>query len=104
VNPHIVVGHSLGSVVAMEALALSNGIHGCSSLPEHPWRGHGSHKHAARRQDSGCVANPADWTKLIDFSDEVTSRQIPPMSPYANAHNVAIDNDHYSTWLGRVGG
>jgi len=104
VNPHVVIAHSLGAVVAIEALAV------CERSPQLlitagaplSWpRFAGTWSREAQRWLS---SKSCAWLNLIDLSDEVTGFQIPPRIPYANAFNVVVSNDHYSDWFGPDGG
>jgi len=104
VEPHIVVAHSLGAVVAIEALAVSERSPQLLITAGAPlaWpRFAETWSREARRWLSvkSCV-----WINLVDLSDQVTGFQIPPRRPYANALNVVVGNDHYSTFSGPDGG
>jgi len=104
VKPHIVVAHSLGAVVAIEALALSEWSPQLLITAGAPlaWpRFAESWSREARRWLSG---KSCAWINLIDLSDQVTGFQIPPRQPYANALNIVVGNDHYATFSGPDGG
>jgi hypothetical protein len=104
VNPHIVVGHSLGSVVAIEALALSGWKPRLLITAGAPLAWPRFKETWSREAGRWLSRKSCDWTNVIDLSDAVTGGQVPPISPYANAQNVVVDNDHYSSFFGPDGG
>jgi hypothetical protein len=104
VSPHIVVAHSLGAVVAIEALAISEWTPRLLITAGAPFAwprfaGTWSQEAGLWLSRKSCA-----WINLIDLSDQVTGFQIPPRSPYANALNVVVGNDHYSSFFGPDGG
>gem|GEM_PF-1047302 len=104
VKPHIVVAHSLGAVVAIEALAVSDWsprllITAGAPLSWPRFAETWSREAARWLSQKSCA-----WVNLIDLSDQVAGFLVPSRSPYANALNVVVGNDHYSTLFGPDGG
>ena len=97
-RPDVVIAHSLGAVVAIEALAMDQGESRIGpralltlgaplawprfarswSAPARNWM-----------ERPGCR-----WDNVLDLSDEVTGNRVPPVSPYGQARHVVVNNDH----------
>lgn len=104
VKPHVVLGHSLGAVVAIEALAVSAWSPQLLITAGAPLAWPRFAETWSREAGQWLTRKSCAWINLIDLSDEVTGFQIPPMRPYANARNIVVGNDHYSTFFGPDGG
>lgn len=104
VSPHIVVAHSLGSVVAIEALAISQWSPQLLITAGAPLAWPRFAETWSREAGEWLSGKSCAWVNLIDLSDQVAGFQVPPRSPYANALNVVVGNDHYSTLFGPDGG
>ena len=103
-TPHIVVAHSLGSVVAIEALAVSEWSPQLLITAGAPLAWPRFAETWSQEAARWLSRKSSAWINLIDLSDQVTGFQIPSRSPYANALNVVVGNDHYSTFFGPDGG
>jgi hypothetical protein len=103
-RPDVVIAHSLGSAVAVEALALL----GAGQLPASdeftPPRllitagaplGRGRFLEAQSPRARSWVRNPGvDWLNLVDLTDEVVGGAAPPRQLYATTRHVVVNNDH----------
>lgn len=103
-NPHIVVAHSLGAVVAIEALAVSEWAPRLLITAGAPLAWPRFAQTWSREAGEWLSRRSCAWVNVIDLSDQVTGFQIPPRTPYANALNVVVGNDHYATLFGPDGG
>ena len=103
-NPDIVVAHSLGSVVAIEALAVSQWSPQLLITAGAPLAWPRFAQTWSREAGRWLSRKSCSWINLIDLSDQVTGFQIPPSSPYLTALNVVVGNDHYSSFFGPDGG
>jgi hypothetical protein len=101
VRPDVVIAHSLGAVIAVEALARSDWANSPQLLVTA-----GAPFSWPRFLDSWSPAAFAwlqakrcDWWNIVDLSDEVTANRVPPETPYVAARHVVVNNDHFT--LGR---
>lgn len=109
-RPHIVIGHSLGSVIAVEALAearsTTSPILLVTAGAPYAWpRFQHSWSPRARRW---MVSPGLNWLNLIDLSDEVTAAWLPPEDFHRSARHVVLNNSHVlnrtaSPWRTLVG-
>jgi len=98
VRPHVVIAHSLGAVIAVEALAKSDWAYSPQLLVTA-----GAPFSWPRFMDSWSPAAAAwlqakrcDWWNIVDLSDEVTANRVPPQTPYIAARHVIVNNDHFA--------
>jgi hypothetical protein len=103
-RPHIVLGHSLGSVVAIEALSVSEWSPQLLITAGAPLSWPRFAETWSAEAGRWLSRKSCTWVNLIDLGDQVTGFQVPPRTPYANALNVVVGNDHYSTVFGPDGG
>jgi hypothetical protein len=98
IRPHVVIAHSLGAVIAVEALATSDWGKAPQLLVTA-----GAPFSWPRFIDSWSPsavawlqAERCDWWNFVDLSDEVTANRVPPESPYVGARHVVVNNDHFA--------
>lgn len=103
-TPHVVIGHSLGSVVAIEALAVSEWSPRLLITAGAPLAWPRFAQTWSAEAGRWLSRKSCAWVNLVDLGDQVTGFQVPPRVPYVNAHNVVVGNDHYSTFFGPDGG
>ena len=102
-QPDVVIGHSLGAVVAVEALARSRAIHAPSAVltlgAPFPWPRFVEQWSPSARE---WLLEPAvPWLNVVDLSDVVTASVIPTPEVYAGAAHLVVDNDHHvDLWPG----
>jgi len=104
VNPHILVAHGLGSVVAIEALAVSGWSPQLLITAGAPLGWQRFAQTWSLEARGWLSEKSCPWINLIDLSDELTGCQIPPSSPYASALHVLVNGAHCSTFAGPDGG
>lgn len=95
-RPEAVIGHSLGSVVTIEALARADSKHEPKVLitagAPFAWprfTAQWSGRARAWMSDPGPT-----WLNLVDLSDPVTASVVPATETYGGATHVVVDNDH----------
>ena len=96
VRPQIVIAHSLGSIVALEALATSSAQPQLLLTLGAPlsWpRFVESWSPLARRWFK---SRNNKWVNVLDVSDFVTASRVPPKSPYVGVRNIVVNNDHFT--------
>jgi alpha-beta hydrolase superfamily lysophospholipase len=98
VRPHVVIAHSLGAVIAVEALAKSDWANAPQLLVTA-----GAPFSWPRFMDTWSPAAAAwleakrcDWWNFVDLSDEVTANRVPSATPYVAARHVVVNNDHFA--------
>jgi len=98
VRPHVVLAHSLGAVIAVEALAKSDWANAPQLLVTA-----GAPFSWPRFMDTWSPAAAAwleakrcDWWNFVDLSDEVTANRVPPETPHVAARHVVVNNDHFA--------
>ena len=105
-RPDIVIGHSLGAVVAVEALARCRDLHAPSAVltlgAPFPWPRFVERWSPQARE--WLAAPGLTWRNVVDLSDLVTGFVVPSPEVYAGAVNVVVDNDHHvALWPGSPG-
>src|SRR5450631_32620 len=95
VRPQVVIAHSLGAVIAVEALAQSDWADSPQLLVTA-----GAPFSWPRFIDSWSpvaaawlAAKRCEWWNIVDLSDEVTANRVPPEFPYVAARHVVVNND-----------
>jgi hypothetical protein len=98
VRPDVVIAHSLGAVIAIEALATSDWANSPQLLVTA-----GAPFSWPRFLDSWSPAAVAwlrakrcDWWNIVDLSDAVTANRVPPEIPYVAARHLVVNNDHFT--------
>ena len=98
VRPHVVIAHSLGAVIAVEALAQSDWARSPQLLVTA-----GAPFSWPRFIDAWSPAALAwlagkrgEWWNIVDLSDEVTANRVPPEFPYIAARHVVVNNDRFA--------
>lgn len=98
VRPHVVIAHSLGAVIAVEALANSDWEHSPQLLvtagAPFSWPRFMDSWSPAAAEWLG--AKRCDWWNIVDLSDEVTANRVPPEFPYVAARHVVVNNDRFA--------
>jgi len=106
VRPHVVIAHSLGAVIAVEALARSDWSGGPHLLvtagAPFSWPRFIDSWSPAAVEWLG--AKRCEWWNFIDLSDEVTANRVPPVSPYVAARHVVVNNDRFAPNVTNTGG
>ena len=96
-RPDVVIGHSLGAVVAVEALARCRDEHAPSAVltagAPFPWPRFVERWSPEARE--WLSAPGLTWRNVVDLSDPVTGFVLPSPEVYAGAANVVVDNDHH---------
>jgi len=100
VKPDIVIAHSLGSAVAIEALAVSEWSPQLLITAGAPLAWPRFVETWSSDARGWLSRQSCAWTNLVDLTDLVTGSQILPRSPYGNALNVVVDNDHHARIFG----
>ena len=103
-RPDVVVAHSLGAIVAVEALALlASGDMPQASAQTFPRLLITAGAPFARqrflrawspRARAWLKAPGLEWLNLVDMTDEVVGGALPPAEPYAAMRDVVVNNDH----------
>jgi alpha-beta hydrolase superfamily lysophospholipase len=98
VRPDVVIAHSLGAVIAVEALARSDWAQSPQLLVTAgapfawPWFIDSWSPAAA----AWLAAKRCEWWNMVDLSDEVTANRVPPEFPYVAARHVVVNNDRFT--------
>ena len=96
-QPDVVIGHSLGAVVAVEALARSRAEHAPSAAltlgAPFPWPRFVERWSPEARE--WLLKPRATWLNVVDLSDPVTASVVPAPEVYGGAEHVLVNNDHH---------
>jgi pimeloyl-ACP methyl ester carboxylesterase len=95
-RPQVLIAHSLGSIVALEALCLSSQQPQLLITLRAPLSWPGFIEAWSPEARSCFKARRLEWLNFVDISDSVTAFLVPPKSPYVGARHVVVNNDHFS--------
>jgi pimeloyl-ACP methyl ester carboxylesterase len=104
-QPQIVFAHSLGTVVALDALArLTETLQPRMLVTAGPPLGLPRFSNWEDDTRSWIADKTVDWTNLIDTTDEVTGGDGLDSNQFPTVKNHSVNNDKYSTYAGPDGG
>jgi RimJ/RimL family protein N-acetyltransferase len=94
----VVIAHSLGAVIAVEALAVSDWADSPQLLVTAgaPFSWPRFIDAWSPQAAAWLAAKRCEWWNIIDLSDEVTANRVPPQSPYVAARHVVVNNDRFA--------
>ncbi len=98
VRPHVVIAHSLGAVIAVEALAQSDSADSPQLLVTAgaPFSWPCFIDSWSPAAAAWLAAERCQWWNILDLSDEVTANRVPPEFPYVAARHVVVNNDRFA--------